>query len=377
MRQLMLIECKRMLNKRTILTILFLCILSIGSYFFVYEKQSRDFYTELIAQLETDVQTATINLEYLKSEGVSEEDPLLNIWKKEYKYSDEILMYLKTGDFDQYEQTIVELFHRRDVNIASVVDDRNFSVLLRNNKRDFQQRLTLYDEYQSEGQVLHLNPYVPTCHNLIKSLAGNSPLFLLSLLVVLILNGDIWSYEFSSSGYKLLFTSPFKKSTIYMAKNIVHFLVTIVSILLVLIFPFLLSMCFHGSGHLGFEIMQSVHSNVINVVSNQTYTMHIFMIYVMYLFMVFSMVCFISYITKDSMLSYALPILLAGIVYINSQNIVSLFKYDFSSYYLGNELLLGNMQIDYMKAVIMLFGIGILLHIVSLYMLKTRDISDS
>lgn len=384
MKQLMVTEFKRMLNKRTILIIFLLCILSIGSYFFVYEKQSDEFYTELITQLEMDVQTATVNMDYLKSEEKELDGKekkynkkLLSIWEKEYQYTDAILMCLKADDLDQYEQTIIELFHQRDENIAFDVDDKNLSILLRNSKKDFQQRRALYDEYQKEGKLIHLNPYVPTCSNLVKSLGSSSPFLLLSLLVVLVLNADVWSYEFSSSGYKLLFTSPFKKSNIYFAKSIVHFLVTTITMLLVLAIPLLLSMYFHGGGYQGLEVIQNYHSDVINIVSSKTYAMYVLIIYVMYLFMAFSAVSFISYITKDVMLSYALPILLAGIVYINCQNIFSLFKYDFTSYYLGNDILHGNIQVDYFRTVLMLFGIGLFLHILSLHLLKRRDISDS
>ncbi len=85
-------------------------------------------------------------------------------------------------------------------------------------------------------------------------------------IIIILLNDDIWSYEFSKSGYRLLFTIPYSKSTIYLFKVIIHFLVSLIAIVFVLMISCILSVTLHGVGCYAFEIIdQGAISNFLYV----------------------------------------------------------------------------------------------------------------
>lgn len=392
MKNLCKIECRKMLNKRNIIVILIMCLLAIGGYFFVYEKQSSEFYSQLIETLDKDVQNATINVEYIKSENknlkgkeLEDNNKLLDVWEKEKKYSDEILMYLKSGDIDGYEQRIIELFHERDLNVINYNKPQDISMLLRDDLKSINNRIDLYEYYHAKGETIRLNQKEPTLMYMLKNLSGNTFLFLLSVIIIIALNADIWSYEFSKSGYRLLFTIPYSKSTIYLSKVIVHFFVSLIAIVFVLMIPCILSVTLHGIGCDAFEIInQGVISNFLDVSNSsslivpiETYCMYTGLLFICYLIMAFSFINFISYITKDIMMSYTLPILLGGIVYINCQNSSSIFKFDLFSYYLGNHILNGDLHIGFYFAIFSLLLMSICFHAISLLLLKYRDMKEA
>lgn len=391
MKNLCKIECKRILNKRNILFILIVCLLATGCYFLVYEKQSNDFYSKLTKTLDKDVQYATITIEYIKNEnrnltGEKLEDNinLLNVWEKEKNYSDEILMYLKSGNIGEYEHEIVELFHKRDLNVINYKNYNDIAILLRDDFRSINNRIDLYEYYNTKGKTIKLNQEEPTLMYLLKDLCGNSSLFLISMIIIILLNADIWSYEFDKNAYKLLFTTPFNKSTIYFSKVITHFVVTLIVIIFVLIIPCILSISLHGMGCDTFEVIdQGVVSNFIYTTDNSSlvvpigiYCKYIGFVFIGYFIMVFSLINFISYITKDILMSYFIPILLGGIIYINCQNITSIFKFDFFSYYLGNHILNGNLHIGLYFVIFSLLLMSIVFHIITLFSLKHLDMKE-
>lgn len=120
--------------------------------------------------------------------------------------------------------------------------------LMEGSKKDFLLKLKIHKTYRQHHNLNYLFEGKPTVTKLLIDLFRTGFLCIALLVYLLLLAGDGWAREFETGGYRLLFTSSLKRSTIYWVRNGVLLLASLLACLLVMGIIIFMSYSTYGLG---------------------------------------------------------------------------------------------------------------------------------
>lgn len=336
MKALVYNEIRLFFSKKNVFLIL-LAILSVLLIFqFYYVNLYKEYPSVKMEELQSEINNATVwyerysnQLKTLYNESPEHESiPSLEFMTDVWSVNLNNLNFLKILWENSYknESRIQEVNQKLDNNLVRVFEqeiDVRGSNLYRTNERDWNKRLLLMEEYGKSGQLPEINPKRPDGFYIInQAINGESPFSLVFIFLFILLNYDIWSLDFENETIRLIFTLPFSKKRIYLTRFFSRFLLSLCAVVLCLIVLFFSGNMQFGLGldrygiinekavqTFGFiESSGEVFLLSDKAVSMLGHTLYTFIIFVAYVFLIYSLVQFISYISKNQMISFLLPL---------------------------------------------------------------------
>lgn len=336
MKSLVYNEIKLFFSKKNVFLILLAALTVIVLFQFYYVKFYKEYPSVKMEEIQSEIDNATVWYErystqlktvYEKSpkdESIPQLEFMTDVWSVNLNN----LNYLKIlwGNSQRYESKIQEVNKKLDNNLVRVFEQRidvTGSNLYKSNERDWNKRMLLIKEYSKDGKLPESNPIRPDGLYIInQAINGESPFSLVFIFLFILLNYDIWSMDFENETIRLIFTLPFSKKRIYLSRFFSRFVLSFCAVTSCLLILFLL-------GSIQFE-MGFDRCGIINEKAIQTFgfldpsgmgslsadkamsmlgiTLYTFVVFAAYVFFIYSLVQFISYISKNQMISFLLPL---------------------------------------------------------------------
>ncbi|WMM25908.1 ABC transporter permease subunit [Tissierella sp. MB52-C2] len=403
MKALVYNEIKLFFSKKNVFLML-LAILSVLLIFqFYYVKLYKEYPSVKMEELQSEINNATVwyerysnQLETLynespEHESISSLEFMADVWSVNLNN----LNFLKIlwENSHKNELKIQEVNQKLDNNLVRVFEqkiDVRGSNLYRTNERDWNKRMLLMKEYGKDEQLPEINPNRPDGFYIInQAINGESPFSLVFIFLFILLNYDIWSLDFENETIRLIFTLPFSKKRIYLTRFFSRFILSLCAVVLCLIVLFFLGNIQFGLGldRYGiinekavqtfgfFETSGDMFFSSDKVVSMLGITMYTFTVFVAYIFLIYSLVQLVSYISKNQMISFLLPLtgLITLMTYLLLPRDTHNVGYNVFLYLQTQKLFDGSLGIGLLLALFILILSSLLMFAISMFTLMKRE----
>lgn len=248
MKHLIINEWKLWINRKNILILLLACI-CMGLFFhFYYEKAFLEYRADKLAGLEKQATLSSaakkqyeLQLEEEKKYGISVEKQeriqiQIDLWNNASGYVHQLKTMWDRNEQNEYDNLILELEKKADENLlefSALQLQPIYESIYQNNESDLTNRVKLRAFYEQEGLIPNVNPKTPTVHYVVFDLlSGQSFLTLFMFGVVLLMNFNTWSYEFENPSYRLFYTQPYRRSTLFMVRTVIFAILSMLVVLL-------------------------------------------------------------------------------------------------------------------------------------------------
>ena len=174
---------------------------------------------------------------------------LLNAWKQ-YEQTNIRLRYYWEQAWDEngIRRTVLE----EDENLIAIEElgeEVEYTGIFRGSVADWRARMLLHKAYQQSGTEEPVCPVVPQAAWLWKeAFSGNSVLFLIFTVLIILLHFDAWANEFEYATCYRLYILPIKKEWLYLERFFVRVLVSVVCVGSAAGILFLLGTARYGTG---------------------------------------------------------------------------------------------------------------------------------
>lgn len=403
MKTLVYNEIKLFFSKKNVFLILLAALSMVLIFQFNYVKTYKEYPSVKMEEIQSEINNATVWYErystqlktiYNESpehESIPDLEFMTDVWSVNLNNLNYLRILWKNSA--KYESKIQEVNTKLDNNLVRVYEkkiDVQGSNLYRANERDWNKRMLLTKEYGKDGQLPEINPSRPDGFYIInQAINGESPFSLVFIFLFILLNYDIWSLDFENETIRLIFTLPFSKKQIYLTRFFTRFLLSLGSVALCLIILFFLGNIQFGSGldRYGiingkaiqtfgfFEPSGEALSLSDKAVSMVGITMYTFTVFAAYVFLIYSLVQFVSYISKNQMISFLLPLtgLISLMTYLLLPRDTHNVGYNVFLYLQTQKLLDGSLGIGLSLALFILIFSSLLILVISMLTLMKRE----
>ena len=230
------------------------------AYRFYYVTQYENYAQTVLEELEENAKDITIwESEYKRqcmelwgdnsAEKFAHASLLLNAWKQ-YEQTNIRLRYYWEQAWDEngIRRTVLE----EDENLIAIEElgeEVEYTGIFRGSVADWRARMLLHKAYQQSGTEEPVCPVVPQAAWLWKeAFSGNSVLFLIFTVLIILLHFDAWANEFEYATCYRLYILPIKKEWLYLERFFVRVLVSVVCVGSAAGILFLLGTARYGTG---------------------------------------------------------------------------------------------------------------------------------
>lgn len=396
-------EIKLFFSKKNIIVAIIGAILMVVSFQLSYIKAYDEYAESYQNKLQEEVDNATVWSarytrrlerlleEYPGHEAIPEAEMTAKVWKNNLYY----LKYLQIL-WQRPEENKVEIKKaekQMDDNLI-LIHDQNIETgitgLYRFDQRDWNNRILIRDSYENAKSEEPLIPIKPDgAYVLSNALSGTSIPYLIIIILMILWNYDIWSRDFENETTRLIFTLPYTKNQIYIARFITRFIMSLLGILICLFVLFLSGYIRFGSGLERWVIVNQKAVNTFGffnvsgeqlleldkVVSIKHFILLELAVFIPYVLMIYTFIQFFSFVSKNQMISMIVPIiglviLLSYLLLPKETNIVGI---NIFLYMQSQELFLGALGIGLPLIVTLLFAVSLLLVGLSMMVLHRRE----
>lgn len=241
-------EVKLFLDKKNIICFLIGILMIPLIYQFYYIKEYKKYPQVRQMELQENQKDIDIYTEQYRFyfEQLNEKSPghketkeaqlMANIWTNYRSSMESLRMYWEWPE--RYKQEIRDIEQKMDEDLFSVFEKKietGDTNLYRNTERDWKQRIKLLEAYHQANQEIPINKKIPTgTYVLNDALSGMSIVFLLMVILVILWNCDSWTADFEQSTYKILFTLPYARKTIFFTRFFVRCILSMFGICILL-----------------------------------------------------------------------------------------------------------------------------------------------
>lgn len=230
------------------------------AYRLYYVTQYENYAQTVLEELEENAKDITIwESEYQRqcmelwgdnsAEKFAHASLLLNAWKQ-YEQTNIRLRYYWEQAWDEngIRRTVLE----EDENLIAIEElgeEVEYTGIFRGSVADWRARMLLHKAYQQSGTEEPVCPVVPQAAWLWKeAFSGNSVLFLIFTVLIILLHFDAWANEFEYATCYRLYILPIKKEWLYLERFFVRVLVSVVCVGSAAGILFLLGTARYGTG---------------------------------------------------------------------------------------------------------------------------------
>lgn len=289
-------------SKRNCIPI-FLCMFLILTGFFYDSNQYKQSYysaSESLKEASRYEQSHIDILNYDIQNGNENEESELNFWLKELEYTNQLIYEYQI----QNDENILKYRLLRNKNLMYGIK-KNYVNERLDSKVLLETKINLKKQIKTDAKNLELNlmdgviESKPTFFYYLKGVQnGNYGIWILFLMIAL-LNGNVWSKEFSGyGGYEIVFSYPLKKSEILFVRNIVHGFFSVVCLIFVYGTVCIAGLIFYGSG---FEQFVLYNNETMCALESILRTLPLFFVS---LITFIHLIQFLSFFTKEEMSTY-------------------------------------------------------------------------
>lgn len=217
MTDLLLVETKRIVRK-CILALLICIIFSISIFLIQYEKDVSQYKETRVQEINNAISSYKRELQTITSDNQD-----IKIFLDQ-QISDLSLLKIYY-DTNQDDIKIMELENRIDETLYQNTDNGIFfdKYILRNHMQDLTKRIMLAEAYKEKGIIQRSNEKLPTlAYTLYTALDGFTPFMIGVILMIIIWTTGMWIEDYEYRFHYILYSSPFKKKSIFWARNIVY-----------------------------------------------------------------------------------------------------------------------------------------------------------
>lgn len=384
-------------SKKNIVIILLLFLYIIGLNFYNYQKHNEymkkeyQVYNNKRLQLEGILGHNTRLLEKKKDLTIEEKGKLeqriefltveknkLLVIESGYKENEpDRYNIILIAENDRYKNII------KGLNEGVITED-----FIRNTNLDMQeiQKKIYLNQYILDNEIRPiLNPYTMTGSNaLVMFLEGNNLLILMFFLVLLSI--DIYLLEIEEGSYKLLYNQPYERKKIFFGKMITILLVSLLLIILIAMFNFVIVTLVNGIGDMNYPFIKCENIKKLSLRENPRdimiiplweYVIRGFGLLVPIIFFTIALVISISIFTDSSTKTLGISIILLVLLFmfnnfVSSQSTVNLI-YPYSYLYM-RDVIETRTYSNYAFGILLNTILTISLFIVSYYKFIGKDL---
>lgn len=271
MKQLVKSEIRLWLSKKNLILI-GAALLSIIFCYQSYEYQYREYDKEVIRLMENEVIITQNYVNEYQSEidklrNSSLDDPMIetlqlikDIWEVDGKYASLMKTMLENNNDHSYDAEILILDQSMDENAKRFVEagiEPDAQNIFRYSYQTLQNREELRKVYQKNNVVQKVNPYIPEgMYVLHAALSGEGSIIIILFVLLLLLNFNIWSYDFETQAYRLLFTQPYSKHKIYFTRCLINIIMNLMFLIGFFLILFMIASVQYGIGGSDFTYIQ-------------------------------------------------------------------------------------------------------------------------
>ncbi len=322
-------------SKRTI-TSLFLCLICmmIGFFYDSYQFNQAypnevDKYKESSRYEQSHIDILTYDIEYNNEDKEDE----LKFWLEELQLTNNLVYAYQNQD----DTNILKYRLLRNENLIygikkNYVNQRIDFCIVNGNQQDLKKQIKIDQKNKKLNMLDGIVEGKPTLFHSLKEVQNGNYILWILLFLILLLNGDIWSKEFSGyGGYQILFSYPLKKYELVFVRNFIYGIITVFCS--ILLFGTVSFMCFilYGGGFEQFVIQNNELVYALKSVLNS------FPLFFVSFLSYIHLIQFLSILLKDEMNTYFVYILLSLLSVFFSSN---LNIYSYIQAYAANHVIL-------------------------------------
>ncbi len=399
-------ELRFCLQKKNIL-IFVLALLSIPLIFpFTFEQDYQKYPTVMIEQHTTEGNNADVSINNIKGQLAAAEESgdealvqelnqLLSAWQTEKSSVDYLMTLWRNCAKPEVYALLPEQYVLRDENVKNFNEVEglffDYETVLRDDERDWQNRMTLNEAYTQRGWLQEANQMVPTGMNVLKEGMGTMGILMVVILLCIMLwNSDMWAGEFDANAYQLLFTLPASRLRIYSMRCAIRVLLSMLAVMVLFGAAYGYALSQYGAGMESLMILNTTAltsfgffdpstigaADAVYTIS-QVVGLQAILIFA-YCFFFIAMVNLVSVLAKNKGLAMMVPGIYLMIIYMILATTVdsSVLTYNPCGYVMTLELLQGNIGIGLPMAFGLLMGLGLLFYLVG-YWSVSRDLQGA
>lgn len=322
MKALIYNEIRIFLSKRNLGIFVIGCISMIGIFYLYFVPNHNNYipnqiyyYEQMTTSDSTRVQIIANQIDQMKKIGEDTErlEKSRDFWQSDLENCSMVSYNLVHED----ARSIAEAMSNRDKFLKKTIDEggdlSSYSIMLRNDETDLNNRIKLQDMYMDDRFYDFVYEKMPTAYYVLSNLFYFGGITIIVILAYILLsNFDCWSKEFETTTYKLLFTMTSSKKKLYVSRTIVTTMATIILSLIMIGILFILGYFTYGLGDKIFVIEKNTFVPIgIWCINN----LMIMLVLVAFLSTVIQV---ISFVTKNSGISLLVPCL--GLLIILTDN---------------------------------------------------------
>ena len=329
--------------------------------------------------------------EYPGHEAIPEAELEAKIWEKDLSYLK--FLQLLWDDPEKYETIIRKTEKEMDDNLIPIHEqgiETGITGLYKSDERDWNSRMILRDAYAKENRQSPLIPIRPDGAYLVsEALNGTSFLYFVAVILIILLNFDIWSKDFENETSRLLFTMPYSKKQIYLTRLIVRFIMSLISIFVCLTILFLIGYVKFGSGLERLIIVNQKGLNSFSffnlsrlellpldkVIQVEKYILLELAVFIPYILLVYTVIQLVSFVSRNQMTSLIIPLI--GLIMLITTLMLPKESYMVGAniflYMQPEKMFLGDLGIGLPLSITLLFVVSLLLIGISLIILNKKE----
>lgn len=302
-------EWKFIFIKRKILLYVLVVLFFSGLFFFKYDREYKNY-----SDTQIEYYSNMIDVENQRIKMASDED-LLKFFNEDMTYCQKLL-----SDFRQEEEieTIAQDLYERDCMILSYINQgtklSSFPSILQNTKKDLKIRIKQEKRYLENEYYDFVYKNKPTGFYMLAQLFENGNFFFyLMMILILIINVDIWSKDLENKTIRYVLISGKSRNSIYTSRMVLNVGISLFLSLICVLLLFGLGCVFYGTG-------QGLYIGLIPI---STYVLNRLIEFIVIEIFAISMIQFVSFFTQNTGISMMLGglALLFMYVYLDLSNI--------------------------------------------------------
>lgn len=392
-------EIRFFFSRKNCLVLFFGLLAMTGIFWLGYEKEYRGYAESHLYEMQrtaedvalwvqrTDYRLTELKRQYPGHEDTEEAELTARVWADYYddlKYL--IILWQNPEDNEEKIRQVEKKIDEALFPVYEMGVDTGETGLYRQYERQWAKRNLLRAVYEEP-----LRPNRPDGVYVVSdALKGNSVAGIFLLLMVLVLNFDIWAKDFENETDRLLFTLPHSKTGIYLSRFLVRFVLTaaVVSACLLVLFGW--GIACHGSGLERFFTVYRPAVDTVSFFAEQremlitedvvipaaAYLLRELLLMNAYMFFIYSCVQLVSFLSKNQMLTILASCV--GAMFGITSLLLPRESYgaglNLFAYLWWEKLKEGALGISLWAACILLIAAGLLLLLVSLTYLEKEKI---
>lgn len=318
-------ELKKIMDKNTLILLLFTIICASCIFFFQYQNDY-----DLYIDKQIEINNKSSNYYYFQIKNGQLDNETYTLFNNQIiDLSNLNSMYSSYTGVEDKE--ILELENKIDLRSFEIsnIYDLNNTISLRGTIEEVKDRIDLFTFYKENKIEPVMNPYTPSVSYIMnEAFSGFSILSLFIIVIVLINSYNVFSEEYENTTIKQIMVLPYSRKEIYFAKFISTFIKNIIFILTPIITIICISSILYGFGMnnytlinkniFGFENFYQTSKQIISIVPLMLTNIYTFLIHIISLYVI---MFFVSYLSNSKIIAFAFSLfLLITIIYITSQN---------------------------------------------------------